>query len=330
MIFLDNSEKPVTLEMILAAAKKHKTTQVFIMNESEWEFEIPGGKESIDIIKENNIDLKIITGGACKQYFRKYYNELGLEVHEDVIFWPTIWLNWSEFELRMQRLNHKKYVPPTPEYHFICLNNRPHIHRSATIDALARHELIDKGVVTWHNFQSDWHPEYKFEHFDPNTKLTINDGFDKSLDSFLLPKEFHRSFFHLVTESTTTVYDLSEKTAVPLLLKKPFAVIGATGFHKFLQELGFELYDEIIDYSFDSESDLYKRVDMLVKQMFNIKELPLTKAYSLVKKKAERNYNRAIEIIHDINFIPDEVELLVDKFGSQLKDHYIHFLERAS
>jgi len=330
MIFIDQTIKPVTAEMIIEKAKEHDTNQVFILNELEWEFEIPGGKEAIDTVKESGIDLKILTGGACREYFTKFYSELGLKVNKDVIFWPTIWLNWSELELSHTDIKHRRYFPPAPKHHFICLNNRPHEHRCVTIDALARHNLIDKGVVTWHNFLSNCSEhDYEFKHFNSNTILKLDDDFENTRDSFSFPKEFHESFFHLVTESTTKVYDLSEKTAIPLLLKKPFAIIGAVGYHKFLQDLGFELYTEIIDYSFDSEPDLYKRVDMLVEQMHSIAKLELETSYSIIKDKALRNYHRAIDIIHDNEFIPDEVELLVDKFGSQLKHHYHAFLDKT-
>ena len=328
MIYLDSIQSPITLERILSSSTKHNTKDVLLLGETEWECHF-GGKRVVDVIKSRGINIKVVHGSENNSYYEEFYNDLGLSVEDNAVFWPTLWLNWTEIQL-VQTIDHYLYTPPKPKHHFICLNNRGHIQRCATVEELAKQGLIDRGVVTWIDHLRE-NLDYPFEYFDRTKERILSDDFINKLDSFILPEEFHDSFFHLLTEATIHVNFLTEKTAIPLLLKKPFAAVAAPGYHKFLQSLGFELYDELLDYSFDSEPDLHKRVEMLVTQMHEISNLDLNYAYSLIKKKAERNYLRALEIINDNNFIPNEIKQLVDEHGNdpKLRHHYKHFLDQT-
>lgn len=329
MIYISQSEGSVDLNKILETVSSHNTNEILLLGESEWEFKF-GGKPAVDELKKQNISLKIMHGSFRNEYYEKLYAKLGVNIDKDVIFWPTFWLNWSEMQL-VQQIDHYTYQPLDKFKHsFICLNNRSHLHRCATVEELAKTGLIDKGVVTWHDFLQE-NSDYPFKFFDRTKKRVLSDDFATKLDSFLIPEEFHESFFHLVTEATNEIEFLTEKTSIPLLLKKPFVAVGACGYHNRLKSLGFKLYDELIDYSFDSEPDLNKRVEMLVNEMHKIVSLDLSTAYSLIKDKAEYNYNRTLEIIYDSDFIPDKVKQLVEEHGDdpKLGHNYKCFVEQT-
>jgi len=76
--------------------------------------------------------------------------------------------------------------------------------------------------------------------------------------------------------------------------------------------LGCEMYDEIIDYSFDDEVDLTKRAEAIAIQVKRVSEQNVDELYKLVKDKTERNYQNYIRIINDISYIPDVIRRRVN------------------
>jgi hypothetical protein len=170
------------------------------------------------------------------------------------------------------------------------------------IDMLCKYNLLDSGVVTWNKTP---HPnlDYPFKHYD-NSFRGLSDDFVTKLDSFLICPEQHQSFLHVIAEATTTVPFITEKTVVPILYKKPFITIADKNFSSNLRNLGFELFDEIIDYSYDSIDNLENRAEAMVKNILPLLKEDYNKLYKKLLPKLEHNYNRAFQIIKDINYIP--------------------------
>jgi len=318
MIFIDISE-PFSKEILIQKSNAAGDRDIVILFDKEWECRF-GGKDTIDALKEANINLHILYGSFNGEYYKEMCQSVGLE-YSNLHFWNTAWFNLSELQFKSV-MRHSEYEPSAQfKYPFICLNNRAHFHRCATIEELAKTGLIDKGIVTWHDFLNE-NPNYPFVFFDRTKKRILNDGFDVKRDSFLLPDEFHDAFFHLVTEATTTVNFITEKTVTPILLKKPFAVVSLPGFHQRLVELGFKLYDEIIDYSFDQEPDLNTRISMLVEQLHKLCDTNTTLLYNRLKDKILYNYNRALEIIRDGTLIPQIVKDVVNEHKNNPEFNY--------
>ena len=110
------------------------------------------------------------------------------------------------------------------------------------------------------------------------------------------PKEYWLTQWDLGIETgsqiETFVFPMvTEKTWIPLKIGKPFLMFGHSGMYKFLKENGFQLYNEIIDYSFDSKkhkdsvrfSMFLDEINKLVKE-----SKPLTKE---TEEKIEINKN---------------------------------------
>jgi hypothetical protein len=184
------------------------------------------------------------------------------------------------------------------------------------VDELTGQGLLDKGIITWNKFPNhEWNSLYEFKHYDDNVRL-LSDDFETKLDSFLIPEEYHQSFLHVIGEATTTVPFITEKTCLPILFKKPFIIMADQYFHKKLVDLGFELYDEIIDYSFDSEPDMLKRAEAIALNVKRISEQNTQELYNRIKDKAERNYNNYLRIVGNMSYVPqviiDRVNMLVN------------------
>ena len=107
----------------------------------------------------------------------------------------------------------------------------------------------------------------------------------------------------LVAESENEIFFLSEKTAVPLLCNKPFLVVSSKDYHKNLQELGFLLYDELFDYSFDSIEHNYQRTEQLILQVKKFESYTNEQLLDLtnqIEYKLKYNRDIAIKYIHEV------------------------------
>lgn len=298
----------INTQQIFDDIGKYNPANIIIFNELEWELK-QLTPELMALIKEKNINIKIIVGSFDDEYYDKFCLKNNID-KSNIIFWSTFWINWSSMCL-INEIDYTKHVVNTNfKYPFICLNNKNHIHRQALIDHLAKYNLLDKGIVTWHKFSNTTNG-YNFKYYDDSVR-TIDDDFATKLDSFLIPKQWHESFFHLVGEATMHTHFISEKVIIPILLKKPFAAISKKGFNKRLLDLGFKLYDEIIDYSYDDYDDVADRADILCKSISNM-HTDYSQLYELLRPKIEYNYNRCVEIIKDKRYIP---KLIIDHVAS--------------
>jgi len=301
------------LLQILSEAVNSNADEVVLLAELEWD--IPALTLNIvNMFKKNHIKLSIVFCSNYDEYYAKLFSNIGMDKN-NVSFWGTYWLNWSKENLNgVEEFKNPTFDPDKIIHPFITLNNRSHLHRCAFIDELSSQNLIDKGVVTWVKHLNE-NFDYPYKSFD-NREILLDDDFKTKLDSFLIPKEFNKSLFHIVTEATHKTLIISEKTAIPLFMKKPFFVLSAKGYHKILVDLGFKLYDEIIDYSFDDIDDLHVRTQKFVSNIHNILPLNYKETYELLRPKLEYNFNKVNEIIHDINYIP---KIIKDRYYENKK-----------
>ena len=107
------------------------------------------------------------------------------------------------------------------------------------------------------------------------------------------------SAVYFACESQTVAAGIvTEKTIKGLFYKKPFLIYSVKGYHKWLKDNGFELYDELFDYSFDDRDDM-NRIQMYVKESRRILSIDLKelkKIIEQIKNKLEYNFNRCEEI----------------------------------
>jgi hypothetical protein len=294
-VYISQIDEPSYEKFVDIVNNERPNTIVFLC-ETEWhsrELTV----ELAELLNSNTIKL-IVTVGS---YPNSYYHDLTRPFNNiEIVNWYTHWLNWS-----VMCSNHLDFNQTYTDfdYPYICLNNKNHIHRCMLVDELTGQGILDKGIVTWNRFPARNPSLYHFKHYSDEVRL-ISDDFETKLDSFLIPDEYYKSFLHVIGEATTTVPFITEKTCLPILFKKPFIVMADQYFHKRLVDLGFELYDEIIDYTFDSEPDMLKRAEAIAFNVKRITEQNTTELYQIIKEKAQRNYDNYIRIINDAKHIP--------------------------
>ena len=168
------------------------------------------------------------------------------------------------------------YEPNTDLKYKICsTNNHGHYFRCQLIDYFEKYGLInDSNIVTWHNKRVN--PEYKFRWFDGRTMEADNLYASGNFDYHVTLPQYNQVFMDTLSESAIDSWFLTEKTVKPLMWLKPFIVWTAAGYHRFLEDLGFKLFPELIDYAFDSEPDQELRCEMFAQQARRINNMSLT------------------------------------------------------
>jgi hypothetical protein len=95
-------------------------------------------------------------------------------------------------------------------------------------------------------------------------------------DNNLWEKHYKDTAIEIVAETNQTAdtFFITEKTFRPIAYGKLFLVIGSPEFEQNLKRMGFDIFDDIIDKSYDSESSYY-RVDAVFKSLGELLRNPV-------------------------------------------------------
>ena len=148
--------------------------------------------------------------------------------------------------------------------------------------------------------------DISYDVFDISNRINFNtpyvEGFENDTDAFhdFLPvQEWLESEIDLVCESHTIKrFHFSEKTCRPIGFVKPFLVIGCVGWHRIFKQLGFELYDELFDYSFDDIEPFRERHKEIINQVKSILDMDkqlLNDKIQAIQDKMQYNKKRFFE-----------------------------------
>ena len=153
-----------------------------------------------------------------------------------------------------------------------------------------------------------------------------------------VPLEYVKSCADLVTESFVgESLSFTEKTWKPIVMKKPFILMSGRHAHKYLKVMGYELYDEIFDYSFDDKDfdERYFSIVNQVKELCKLSVNDFSNKIFFLKDKIEYNYNHYKNQSKHWNRVMDYYQ---DGFYSDLEDSkekytddfFINFLKKKS
>jgi hypothetical protein len=170
---------------------------------------------------------------------------------------------------------------------------------SDTKDMLSKmiksHEVIDEIFFTY--YRKDTKSGHWGESVPVPKKHTAETIEDKSKSmlrySDLIDPEIYNQTFY--TAYTETIDDIefgvfTEKTAKPIVAKRPFVVFGSPGHLQALKSLGFKTFSSVIDESYDMETNREKRFRMVIEAMGKVNKLDPVKVYE--KLNMVLNYNK--------------------------------------
>ena len=158
-------------------------------------------------------------------------------------------------------------------------------HRDILLAEMKRRpELISKGISHFRNIDDPYIGECPTEH-------TWRDGFP-SMDLY------SNAWIELVSETLSgpECCFITEKTVKPIATRTPFLIQSTTGHLEYLRSFGFKTFNDLIDESYDSEPDVYRRTRMIVDQLEYIVNTGAEKFYKASKDILDHNHYRLLEI----------------------------------
>lgn len=209
--------------------------------------------------------------------------------------------------------------------HFISANYQPKPHRSLIFCLMSAKNLLSKGYVSVNQATGEDYPTFVFDlEYDDSLHSIMSEKFfnlsirsQRFLDfepnhSVKGNWRWHREnkFIRLnnlaaVTLVTEATFDnrcfLTEKTMLPLMLKRPFLMCGGVGYLAHLKEQGYKTFDCLWDESYDSEPDLYKRyikVSEILEDLCSMSLPDLTKKCDSIQNILDHNYNTFVNFDH--------------------------------
>lgn len=205
---------------------------------------------------------------------------------------------------------------------FLSLNNSCRMHRVYLLTQLLDRNLpIDKCSFLFSTGTPvGW--KYNEDVFKScldillETKIISNESYDRTL-KYDLPKILdydnrHPTFIHndlgdlyniilnLVTENLTgmangdisddKIFTFTEKTIKPFLAKQIPLFFALPGHLNVLRNLGFDLFDDLIDNSYDTEMNHVKRLDLILNELQRLMQVDLVEFKNKNKNRFDSNF----------------------------------------
>jgi hypothetical protein len=327
-----------TLRPIIDAIKKYDKDIVIFGNQTEYrlgwyECYLNFGKQFMrdklfdeleNVLQQKNAQFYLIVGSHHNEVFSHFSTYPIKNFH--VLYWSTFLLSHTynnlHKEYSTQRIN-KQF-----NHLFIVYNNKTRLHRREMMDELCKRDLLKDNLYSWvesgrfqHGFENlGGGVEYELKCFED--KKVMLDNFD-----YLNGREFTSNLLNMncliniVTESDVQAMFITEKTCRQLMIGQPFLTLCAKDTHKTLKEYGFELYDEIFDYSFDNDPNYKNRIKGIIDNVINLKNENFTEVYKKIEDKVEHNVRHSNKIFLESTLTPN---LILDLTKSFFPDKSIH------
>jgi hypothetical protein len=270
------------------------------------------------VLVEYNCKFYLILGCHYPELYNVYNN---LFKNFELLYWPTYLITHTYQALKDLYLGHRGLDGPM-KVQDLCINknfdklylnynNKARYHRCLMIDELIHHDLFKDGINSWNMLISEsgvfdiiayeGQQSYDFKYWKEE-RINV-DGYkikergfaDEYTDMILNPG----CFMNLVCETSKELPFVTEKTYRPILIEQPFLCFGAKNQNKELLKYGFELYDEIFDYSFDSLENVEDRVLGIIENLKNIRGKNYYELYDMILPKIKRNKERALFLYED-------------------------------
>jgi len=241
------------------------------------------------------LDANIILGDVKLDTEINYfsYEYCGLDWERYTIMHPDMYYHGNSISQKNMK-RWKDSQSKIRKKFFLSFNRLPKQHRVDLVLTLEKHNLLDKGYVSFPKEDDFW----KFETYNGELKSHEDSLFSKlplKIDNIQLDKKkwsyekfdnrfYLDSYFQIVTENQFTSrsdqLQFTEKIWKPITNFQPFIVLGDRYQLKKLREWGFKTFSPFIDESYDEVLDTKER-------------------FSMIEIEINKLCNRPIEEIHD-------------------------------
>jgi len=214
-------------------------------------------------------------------------------VETDTIFYfPVFYLegmqNWPD--QKDQVFEHKK------NYNISCLNKASHGHRIQNIVPLIE-KKYDSVLYSWVDQPGDGASATpgvmeKYQKLRDQKLIPIPDPNPINVTTVrnLYHDAYQASYVHVITESLVrdSVF-ISEKTWKSVASGQIFFMVGGLGTVSYLRDIGVDVFDDVIDHSYDLDLDWVNRINRMHDSLGQLMQQDLPTIYEQTKDRRQRN-----------------------------------------
>jgi hypothetical protein len=181
-------------------------------------------------------------------------------------------------------------------YFFSFFNGDCRPHRYKMLKYLLNNEELKKSSLISNLDKSSNLPyiAYNYESNSQN-KFTSTDDISRL------------SYVSLVSESHSNDYNglffLTEKSIKPFVLQQIPIFIGAPGIASHFRNYGFDLFDDIVNHSYDNEVDLDLRINLILTELNKIYNYNFKNIFEQINDRLYHNYNLYKNMLNHIEDI---------------------------
>lgn len=175
-------------------------------------------------------------------------------------------------------------------------------------------EIIKSHNISTQIFLTYYRDNVKSGHWSNFVRVPVNHTAETIYDRFksllrysdLIDPDIYNQTFYTALIETVNHIDFcvfTEKTAKPIIAKRPFVVFGSPGQLKALQKLGFKTFSPIIDESYDLEIDANLRFKKVLDTMQELNNKDPYEVYEKLEEILEYNKKHFEENDWNNNFL---------------------------
>jgi hypothetical protein len=192
----------------------------------------------------------------------------------------------------------------TPRPHKIsCLTKNPWTHKTLNFVAMSKQPWFDSVQKSFGWTYPD--PTHQYDYLSTDVlnmiteqdadylrsiyplRLSVADDMDK-FESNACPT-YQTCYVDYLPESRTENTFISEKTWKPIFSGQLFLILGSVGTIEYLRAIGIDVFDDIIDHSYDQESNLEKKIDTLMESITKLLAQDLDQVWADTYHRRQKN-----------------------------------------
>jgi hypothetical protein len=189
-----------------------------------------------------------------------------------------------------------------------CLNRTPRLHRAINYLGLLEQPWINRCKISfgtipdrftrlitdsWEDLQQKMSSE-EFALVKQNSPRYIDIPGEPEADNWFYTSNaslvHSQCYIDYVTESTTDLEFISEKAWKPMFSGQLFLILGPVGIINYLNNIGVDTFGDIIDHSYDQESDLHKKISMIINSINQLMQQDLDQIWNLTHARRLKNF----------------------------------------
>jgi len=270
--------------------------------------------------KQNNLYTKYYRLYSFCHYPTLFFNYFP---NFDYVYKPELVFIHSQKNINFDELPKLRKV--SLEKTFCFLNNRPTKQRKELFYFFKDNQLLDLSYASYNNNSQRGYMEDEIEQPYKNfLEDKVHRDITPNVGNFY---PVHNFLFDVCAEtySTENYIGLTEKSIKPFLWGYIPLIYGPAGTYQYLKNLGFDVFDNIVDTSFDNESNHDRRMWRFQQEVLRLSKIPLTE-YDIVQLESRFNHNRNVYLknvqrsLNTLNWITQETNFLINN-----REQYLGF-----